>query len=174
MEEFKIKRADAACAACARAFASGERIISTIREIEEQFVRADTCVECRPQEDVFCFFHTTAPVVERSEKTIKEEVTEFFRRLEAQADRSVHQQRLMYLSGLWLSRKKALKLTASRREGGRGILVLQKAWDGEALDLPEEIIPDEALPPLMEELGALFHLPVEETKKQLHPPDESV
>lgn len=174
MEDFKLKSADAACAACARAFEAGERIVSTIREVEERFTRIDTCVGCRPEEDAFCFFHTTAPVPVRSEKSIKEEVTEFFRRLEAQADRTPHQQRLMYLSGLWLSRKKALKLTASRREGGRGILVLQKAWDGETLDLPEEYIPDEALPGLMDELGALFHLPTEEAKNQLNPADETV
>lgn len=174
MEEFKLKSAAAACSACSRAFASGERIASTIREVNEKFLRTDTCVGCRPQEDAFCFFHTTAPVVERTEKSVREEVTEFFRRLETQADRTAHQQRLMYLSGLWLSRKKALKLTATRREGGRGILVMQKAWDGGMLELPEEFIPDEALPPLLDELGALFHLPSDEAKNQLNPRDETV
>jgi hypothetical protein len=172
MEEIKIRPSQPACARCARAFASGETIVSTIREEAEQFVRSDFCAGCRPEEPVFCFFQTRAPVHEVSARTILEEVREFFRKLETTADRTHHQRRLMYLSALWLSRKKQLKLVETRRVDGRGVLKLLKAWDGEALDLPEELIPEEELPALLDELGRLFHL--EASKIELNPAPESV
>jgi hypothetical protein len=158
MEAYKIRPPESACALCKRPFASGQEIVSTIREEAEQFVRVDACAACPVEGEAFCRFRTRAPVREVPQKTIREQVIEFFKKLAGLAGRTAHQQRLMYLTGLWLSRKKALKLLETRRVEGRSLLVLQQAWDGQPLELAEELIPDAELPPLLEELGGLFHL----------------
>ena len=172
MEEYKIRPALAACEACKRTFSAGESIHSTILAEGERFVRKDHCLGCRPAESeaaVFCFFQTHAPQPETSQRTILEEVREFFKKLEALGECGLHQRRLRYLSALWLSRKKQLKLVETKRLGDLRILVLQKAWDGEPLELPEEPIPEAELAPLLEELGTLFHLNAAASKVVLSP-----
>ena len=167
MEGFKIRPAEEVCATCRRTFEAGEQIFSAIQMENDRFTRTDTCISCRPEQEPFCSFTARAPLREVTQLTLKEEVREFFKKLEAMTERSRHQQRLMYLSALWLSRKKTLKLVETIRRDGQPVLRLQKAWDGETLELPEEPIPDGELPPLLEELGALFHLDPSKAKSQL-------
>lgn len=162
METYKIRPPESACAVCKRPFDSGQTIASTIREQEEQFVRLDSCTGCAVEGETFCRFTTRAPVREVSARTIREQVQEFFAKLAALAERTPHQQRLMYLSALWLTRKKALKLVETRRVEGRSILVLQRPGQEAPLELPEELIPEEELPPLLTELGELFHVSSQE------------
>jgi hypothetical protein len=167
MEEYKIHPPAAACAGCGRAFGAGDEILSTLREEAERFVRIDTCGACRPEGEAFCFFRTRAPRRDPPAKTVVEEVREFFKKLAASPEPDARRRRLKYLTALWLTRKKQLKLTATARHEGRTRLTLQQAWDAGTIELEEESIPDADLEPLLNELGTLFHLNPQEAKIEL-------
>ncbi len=161
---WKIDRRKRACTGCSREFASEEKHYSAIRRDGAAFGRLDACTACWDRlfpagtEPPFSFWKTVAP---RREKKRLEDVaamTEFFKKLLERAGTDPGLEKVTYLTALLLMRKRRVRAAGSRSRDGRAWLVLEKSWDGEAVEIVDPPIADDELAPLKAQLEALFDL----------------
>jgi hypothetical protein len=162
MEEWKIERRKRGCSGCGREFDSEEKHTSAIRLADGKFGRVDSCTPCWEKlfpaggEVPFSSWTTTAP--RRGKRRLEDvaAMVEFFKRLvERRGTDPVHDT-VLYLTSLLLMRKRRVRAAGSKSEGGRTLLVLEKAWDGETVEIVDPAIPDDELGALKAELERLF------------------
>ena len=158
MDEWKIERRKRTCAGCNREFESEEKHRSAIRLAEGRFARIDSCLACWDKlfpaagDAPFSSWMTTAP--KRGKRRLEDvaAMVEFFKRLvEARSEDPLHQ-KVLYLTSLLLMRKRRVRAAGSRT----GVLILEKAWDGETVEIADPAIPDGELGALKAELERLF------------------
>jgi len=157
MDDWKIERRKPGCGVCGRAFESEERHVSTIVQAEGgHFARRDHCAGCweKRTEEPFSFWNTAAP--KREQKRLEDiaAMLEFFKRLVAQPSEDPTRAKVTYLTALLLMRKKRLKLAGQRA----GVLVIEKSWDGEPMEIADPPIGDAELESLKAEMERLFNL----------------
>lgn len=154
-EEWKIARRGRACSVCGRAFGSEEEHYSGIAEVESRFERRDVCLGCwdrRPE--LFSFWRTRMPRLERRRLEDVGALQEFFKRLLEKASADPARAKITYLAALLLARKRRVRLLGSRD----GLLRLEKSWDGETVEIPDPPITDEELSDLCRQMEALFDI----------------
>jgi hypothetical protein len=152
-EEWKIARRGRACSVCGRAFGSEEEHYSGIAEVESRFERRDVCLSCwdrRP--DLFSYWKTRMPRLERRRLEDVGAMQEFFKRLLEKPSDDPARAKIAYLTALLLARKRRVRLLGSRD----GRLRLEKSWDGEAVEIPDPPISDAELEDLRRQMEALF------------------
>lgn len=162
MDDWKIERRKRGCVGCQREFESEEQHRSAIRLTEGKFGRLDSCLACWDKlfptagDAPFSSWTTTAP--KRGKKRLEDirAMVEFFKRLlETRTGDPLHD-KVLYLTSLLLMRKRRVKAAGSKTDGGRTLLVLEKTWDGETVEIVDPAIPDEELGALKAELERLF------------------
>src|SRR5262245_49602014 len=162
MDDWKIERRKRGCPGCGREFESEERHRSAIRLTDGKFGRIDSCLACWDKlfpaggEAPFSSWTTTAP--RRGKRRLEDvaAMVEFFKRLlETRGADPVHD-KVLYLTSLLLMRKRRVRAAGSKSAGGRMLLVLEKAWDGETVEIVDPAIPDDELGALKAELERLF------------------
>lgn len=154
-EEWKIARRGRACSVCGRAFESEEEHYSGIAEVESRFERRDVCLGCwdrRPE--LFSFWKTRMPRLERRRLEDVGAMQEFFKRLLEKPSDDPARAKIAYLTALLLARKRRVRLLGSRD----GRLRLEKSWDGEAVEIPDPPISDAELEDLRRQMEALFDI----------------
>lgn len=162
MDDWKIERRKRGCAACGREFESEEVHTSAIRFAEGKLGRIDACLRCWDTlfpaggEAPFSFWKTTAP--KRGKRNLEDvrAMVEFFKKLLERTDRDPLHEKVLYLTSLLLMRKRRVKAAGSKSSGGRTVLLLEKAWDGEIVEIPDPVIADAEIEPLKSELERLF------------------
>jgi len=166
MEEWKIERRKRTCVGCAREFASEEVHNSAIRFVEGRFERIDTCLACWDRlfpagaEAPFSFWTTTAPKREKRRLEDIQAMVEFFKRLAERRSADPVHEKVLYLTSLLLMRKRRVKPAGAKRVDGRSFLVLEKAWDGETVEIADPVIGDAEIESLRSELERLFDVEV--------------
>ncbi len=162
MDEWKIERRKRGCVSCNREFESEEKHRSAIRLAEGRLGRIDSCLACWEKlfpagdEQPFSSWTTTAP--KRGKRRLEDiaAMVEFFKRLiEVRSGDPLHD-KVLYLTSLLLMRKRRVRAAGSKSVGGRAVLVLEKAWDGETVEIADPAIPDEELGTLKAELERMF------------------
>ena len=83
-------------------------------------------------------------------------MVEFFKRLTETRSDDPLQHKVLSLTSLLLMRKRRVKAAGSKSKDGRTFLVLEKAWDGETVEIVDPAIPDEELGTLKAELERMF------------------
>jgi len=162
MDEWKIERRKRTCTSCHREFESEEKHFSAIRLAEGKFGRLDACLPCWDRlfpagGDVpFSSWTTTAP--KRGKRRLEDvaAMVEFFKRLVERRGADPVHDKVLYLTSLLLMRKRRVRAAGSKSDGARTLLVLEKAWDGETVEIVDPAIPDEELGALKAELERLF------------------
>jgi len=162
MDDWKIERRKRGCVHCAREFESEEKHLSAIRLAEGRFGRVDACLKCWETlfpaggEAPFSSWTTTAP--KRGKRRLEDirAMVEFFKKLVERRDGDPLHDKVLYLTSLLLMRKRRVRAAGSRSVGGRTLLVLEKAWDGETVEIADPAIPDEELGTLKAELERMF------------------
>jgi hypothetical protein len=162
MDEWKIERRKRACAECLREFESEEKHSSAIRLAEGRFGRIDACLRCWDRlfpaggDAPFSSWTTTAP--KRGKRRLEDvkAMVEFFKKLVEVRDGNAVHDKVLYLTSLLLMRKRRVRAAGSKTVDGRNLLVLEKAWDGETVEIADPAIPDEELGTLKAELERMF------------------
>ena len=162
MDEWKIERRKRLCGGCGREFESEEKHRSAIRLTESRFGRVDSCLACWESlfpaggDPPFSSWSTTAP--KRGKRRLEDvnAMVEFFKRLVETRSGDPLQDKVLYLTSLLLMRKRRVKAAGSKSRDGRTLLVLEKAWDGETVEIADPAIPDEELGTLKAELERMF------------------
>ena len=162
MDDWKIERRKRGCGGCHREFRSEEQHYSAIRLVEGKFGRLDSCMPCWDKlfptggEVPFSSWTTTAP--KRGKKRLEDirAMIEFFKRLVETRDGTPLQDKILYLTSLLLMRKRRVRAAGSKTDGSRRLLVLEKAWDGETVEIVDPAIPDDELATLKAELERMF------------------
>lgn len=155
MEDWKIGPPGEKCAACAKALAPGDAIVSAVAEAAGALERRDFCAGCGAPAPgtVLSFWRTSIPRPPAGPpKADPAEVSEFFARLLANPERGEQGAKLLYLVTLWLLRKRRLKLL----ERKPGALRVERTWDGEVAVVPEAAVAESEIEPLVAELEKLF------------------
>jgi hypothetical protein len=162
MDDWKIERRKRGCGGCGREFESEEQHRSAIRLVEGKFGRIDSCTSCWERlfpaggDPPFSSWTTTAP--KRGKRRLEDirAMVEFFKKLIERRDGDALHDKVLYLTSLLLMRKRRVKAAGSKNDGGRTLLVLEKAWDGETVEIVDPAIPDEELGTLKAELERMF------------------
>jgi hypothetical protein len=162
MDDWKIERRKRGCGGCGREFESEEKHRSAIRFADGRFGRIDACNGCWDRlfpaggEAPFSSWSTTAP--KRGKRRLEDvrAMVEFFKSLVAQPGGDPLHHKVLYLTSLLLMRKRRVRAAGSKSDGGRTLLVLEKAWDGETVEIVDPAIPDEELGTLKTELERMF------------------
>ena len=166
-QEWKIAKADQACALCGSRFGGSASYFSALFEQGDGFERRDYCASCfkaqRP-EGVYSFWKTALPKEDegRRRPTLDpESVLDFFRRLGE--ERATERVAFRYLLALMLTRKKILKfLGPTRGQDGREGLVFAERRGGDRHEVPAVEMDESALAGATEELSRLLGIePVE-------------
>lgn len=162
MDDWKIERRKRGCVDCHREFESEEKHYSAIRIAEGKFGRIDACVRCWDKlfpagaEAPFSSWTTTAPKRGKRRLEDVQAMVEFFKKLvESRTGDPVHD-KILYLTSLLLMRKRRVRAAGSKVVDGRTLLVLEKAWDGETVEIADPAIPDGELGSLKAELERMF------------------
>jgi hypothetical protein len=117
MTEWTFRRREAACQACGRPFADGERHASSLAVVGEVLAREDACTGCwvarSPRDDLFHWF-TRHRLGKRGLQLDLGTLEALFVRLESRAESRVREMR--YLLALLLVRKRRLRIDRIRRE----------------------------------------------------------
>lgn len=160
MEEWKIERRKPGCTACARPFESEEPHISAIALVDGRFTRADQCLACwaRRAAEPFSYWNTRAP--KREQKRLEDiaAMQEFFKKLIADPVADDTREKITYLTALLLMRKKRVKAVGQKKRDGKTWLVLEKSWDGDAVEIADPPISDPELESLKLEMERIFNL----------------
>lgn len=164
MEEWKIERSRRKCEACSKGFGALQDYYSGITELQETFTRKDYCPACwNPQrETYYSFWKTAAPPPTGRPKENVEVILDFFKKLALEKDLEPEKSKLRYLTALLLMRRKRLKLVRTDHRDGQDIMVLEKSWDGEPMDLPAPAIDETELNTLKLKIQELLDMPVNE------------
>ncbi|MBI4565283.1 MAG: hypothetical protein HY716_11375 [Planctomycetes bacterium] len=166
MDEWKIDRRRRGCAGCGKAFASEEPHFSAIRWAGGRFERVDACEPCWKEflstweDPPYSYWMSRAPKKEKRRLEDVNSLTEFFKRLVERRQDSLTYDKVLYLTSLLLMRKRRVKPVGTRRSEERSWIVLEKAWDGEMVEIPDPPISNEELHALTDELERLFALEV--------------
>ena len=160
MDDWKIERRQRGCGGCAREFESEETHYSAILLDEGRFGRVDVCLKCwerlSADGDTFSYWKTTAP--KRGKRRLEDvkAMVEFFKRLVERRSGDPLHEKVLYLTSLLLMRKRRVRAAGSKNEGGRTLLLLEKSWDGETVEIADPAIPDGELGALKAELERMF------------------
>ena len=156
MDEWKIERRKRQCTPCEREFESEEVHYSGIVTLEKGFERRDLCLPCWEKKpfELFSYWKTRMP--RREERKLEDiaAMVEFFKCLAAAPGEDPTRRKVTYLTALLLMRKKRLKIVGHREE----TLILEKAWDGETIEIVEPTVGEEELDALRVDMEKLFDL----------------
>ncbi len=158
--EWQLGKGSRACTFCAKAFVPGEDHFAGVEETPGGFLRREICLTCWINRPValFSYWRTRVPVPPQKPKENIQAAIAFFEKLAAEGDPAPLRRKLHYLLGLILMRRRRLKLQETRRVEGVEVLVLEKAWTGETIELADPVILEEEIDLLRDELARLFDL----------------
>jgi hypothetical protein len=160
VSDFKIARRAPVCAISGKPFEPGDTIVSVIHEEPQGFVRRDVreehlaAIEGRP----FCIFRTRQPPPPPPARRIDYELAQqFFDRLLREADPA--REPLVYALTLLLSRKRRVKILATRRlpEGDLLEVAIPRAEEDERVTVRAPRLAPEQETALQQELARLFN-----------------
>jgi hypothetical protein len=159
-EEYKIDRIRRACAGCQREFKSGDTVVSAVAQVDEALVRQDFCKACWPKhaQDVFGSWERPFPYHEKPKLEDMDKVQKFFDRILRKPEPSPALEGVKFFTGLVLLRKKRVKLLGTRTEGETSWLRLEKAWDGEVVEVQDPGITEEKLAEIRQNMEQLFEM----------------
>lgn len=158
MDEWKLEKRKRLCAGCAHGFMPGEGYCSGIYEEAAGFRRREYCLPCweRNRGTPFSFWRAVIPKGRRRAGRNVDAIVEFFRRLIESPLEDPLRIKILYLTALILVQKRRLKLIrTSAREGGN-VLIVDKTWDGEMLEIMEPRIGESEMESLKGEMDRLF------------------
>ena len=118
-KDYDITKTDGACCVCQKNLAPGQEFVATVREEDEQFQRADYCLDCwqdQPDEGVLGTWRCHVPMPTEKRKLFVDDdlLMSFFERLaEADSDAKIA---FRYVLALVLMRKKLLIYGHSDRQ----------------------------------------------------------
>jgi hypothetical protein len=145
-----------------RQFEPGEGVWSVVWIAEGALRRQDRCLACGLPEGLepLSYWRTRAPEPRSQAEAPPEEIEEFFARLASRPDRDERAERVLYLVGLWLVRKRRLRV-AGRRAGPPPVLLMERTCDGEQWEVREPAIPQEEWNATVEEVARVLGVRVE-------------
>jgi hypothetical protein len=158
MQEYQIQRRQKGCSVCGKIFGPGEELWSAILCNPEGFVRLDYCLGCfeRDKGEPFCYWRNTTPLPTVPRRENLDAVVEFFKKVSAQAQKGQKEQRLQYVLALILMRRKRLKLLRHQLADQHHVLVLEKVWDGETVEVLDQHIPEDEFDELRDQIQQIF------------------
>jgi hypothetical protein len=115
------------CCRCGAEFQEGHTFFSALTEQNGELARDDYCPGCweeYEEEERFCFWRSRRLPEGRPQRIDTEVVLDLFDRL--QQDPPPDRRELLFVLALYLTRRKALKLTGVRREGERELLEFRR------------------------------------------------
>ncbi len=133
-DEYRIKKSADVCATCTREFAVGDALVSTLSLAQDEPERKDVCIECFARADASRAASPEVAVDFAHWRTKKTEIGRARRKIDFAALRELfvrmlacpgpEYEKLCYLLGLVLLRKRALKLHEFVTDGGQDFLVV--------------------------------------------------
>jgi hypothetical protein len=156
-DRWRIGKPQKSCISCGRKFFHGEEHYSGIEKKGDDFVRMDYCKNCwkTHQRDFFSFWKRIAL---HQPKEDLEAAVAFFEKLFKIENLEEKVEKLRYLLGLVLLRRKRLKVVGKIAEEGQNFLEVEKLWNGMHLKLKEVSINQDELSALALELERLFEI----------------
>ncbi|MBI4881507.1 MAG: hypothetical protein HY812_17865 [Planctomycetes bacterium] len=166
--EYAITRSSGQCQRCAHPFAGGERFYSVIRLEDAAPARTDYCVPCfekseRDPERDFAFWKTRKAEGQRARPAVDfKALRDLFFRM---AERCTSEyQKLTYLLGLVLIRKRVVRLEKFVSEGGADYLVATTRERPEPLKIVAPELGREEIEELRGKLRALLEIDYEDER----------
>ena len=167
-EDYHIESGRRTCCVCGRKFEPAEEYLSGLVEVQEDeehphgLARMDYCPDHWPPDrtDWLAFWRTRVPVPEepaRKRFVIDEgRMLDVFFRLDHTED--AVKLDLRYVIGLILIRKRRLKLTGTRRRGGKRLMLVRKSRSKDIFELEDRRLSDDAVVAVSHEIGSLLDL----------------
>ena len=160
MNEFKLARRAPVCAVSGKHFEPNDTIVSVIHEEPQGFVRRDVREEhlAAIAGTPFCVFRTKQPPPPAPARRVDYDLAqEFLDRLLREADPA--REPLLYALTLLLSRKRRVKILATRRlpEGDLLDVLIPRAEDDERVNVRAPRLSPEQEAELQRELARLFN-----------------
>jgi len=167
-EDYQIESSRRTCHVCGRQFEPAEEYVSGLMEVERDeahphgLSRLDYCGEHWPADRTgwLAFWRTRVP--EPEEPVRKRFVIDEARMLDVlfrlDGTEDAVKLDLRYVIGLILIRKRRLKLTGTRRRGGRSLMLVRKSRSKEIFELEDRRLSDEAVVAVSREIGSLLDL----------------
>jgi len=164
--EWKIARSQRVCAACATDIPKDVDFFSCLRDDpDEGMTRLDFCEACwsekRPY-DAFSFWKTHIPSAPPSERSLIDLnlILDFFVGMNGATDPS--RQRLLFVTALYLVRRRVLRLLRTERRDGEAFLLVRcPRLDREFL-VPDIDLPSDELEQLNDQLSMVLQKVVSE------------
>jgi len=156
--QWRIERPGEACSRCGEGFAENQVLYSALSERDGGFVRHDFCPACWEKADrngCFCFWRRRHVQGEAKRAVETGPMLEFFERLEG-AD-SEQKRVFRYLLGLYLVRRRALKLVGRVRSAEGEALVLERRQSGTRTQVAAPSLTQEQMDAAAERLRDLLN-----------------
>ncbi len=157
-EQWDIVSGKDACRGCGTEFGEGDLLYSALAEGDDGFERRDFCPGCwegLSGDGFFCFWRTRKPVTDRGRRLDTELMLEFFDRLEGAAE--PEKATFRFVIGLYLIRRKELKLLETERKEEGEFLVCERRGTGERVKLRNPGLNEEQIQQTAARLSHLFH-----------------
>ena len=157
-----VRRPEDRCAVTEEPFVPGEEVVTILARTREGFQRLDIKAAAFHQVDVpiFSFWRWKRPENERSNprRLNLGFLTEFFKRLDQQGDGEEHNERVRWIVGLLLLRKKILGVVERKAEEGREVITLRFKKSEREYVITDPQMDDEAMASITDDLGRIFNL----------------
>lgn len=183
MQDWNLNKASRECSKCKLQFSQNQQIFCGIVEVnlsvvnvnankkssqqkrqqddqEIGFVRSDYCQNCfnEIQNTLFSFWNTKVPESKQAKFDDIEKVVEFYKRLVGRQNIDDSVEKIKYFLTLILLRKKKLKVTATKRNEGRTIMVIESTWDGESSEIMDPEISETDIIQIKNQMEKLFDI----------------
>ncbi len=157
--EWKINRGSRECVHCVKKFSEDEEYYSALFDENNVFLRKDFCIPCwnhAQREQLFSFWRTRIPKANKpAKKLINTDVLlDMFLRLEGKNE--THQKNLRYVIGLYLIRKKILKIKSFLRQGADEFIILSYAKAEREFSVFNQNLKEEEIESITSEMNQLL------------------
>ena len=156
-DEWKVAQGAPRCSRCQEEFQKGRALFSALTEQGEDLIRRDFCPDCWEQSErgeFFCFWKTCHQTEERRPKIATEVVFDLFANLaDGQAS---DKKELLFVLGLYLTRRKALKLVGVSRRGEQEFLRFRRPRRHEIIEVEDPQLTEGQISAATDRLKELF------------------
>jgi len=159
MNEWNVQKPQKTCFICTKEFIAGDTLYSGIADAGSNFIRKDYCTICwgkSSKDDLFSYWKSVIPQKEEKRKENIDAVIDFFKELISNPEWDENRAKIKYILSLILLRRKRLKLIKTFTKADFDVMVFEKSWDGDTVDVRDPKINEQELDTLKIQLEQLF------------------